>query len=132
MIIDKQLEMSSAQVVTAAAASTNVIDLGSAGDAVEHELYVVVQVDTTTDSAGDAAVCTFKLETSVDEAFTSPIVLAATAAIPQASLTAGAIPVKMRLPIGCKRYFRVYYGVATADFTAGKFNAFLTANVKVA
>lgn len=131
MIIDKALEMSAKQAVTAAAASTNVIDLGAAGDAIGNEPFVVVQVDTTTDSAGDAAVCTFKIETSVDEAFSSPIVLAATAAIPQASLVAGAIPVKMRLPLGAKRYLRVYYGVATADFTAGKFNAFITQDVKL-
>jgi hypothetical protein len=131
MIKDAKLVYSDAQAVTASAASASVLDHQAAGDALGMELYLVVLVDTTADSAGDAATVQVALQTSSDEAFTSPVTLIETAAIAQASVTAGAYLVKAKLPIGLLRYSRVYFTIGTENLTAGKFDAFLTPNVEV-
>jgi hypothetical protein len=131
MIKDSQLEMSAAQAVTASAASTNVLDFGAAGEVIGHEPYLVVQVREAADSSGDAATVAISLQTSVDEAFSSPITLFSTAAIAQASLTLNSEPVKVRLPFGMKQYCRVYYTVGTENLTKGKFDAFLTPDCNV-
>jgi hypothetical protein len=53
MYIDKNLTVSSAQAVTATAASTDYIDLGSARQiGLSKQLYVLFTVNTTTASAG--------------------------------------------------------------------------------
>jgi len=128
MIIDKYNEFSDAQAVTASAASTNVVDLLAAGDAENRLMRAQVQVDTAATASGSATVA-FVLQTSVDEAFTSPITLASSAAIGKATLVAGYQVFGkggIRLPSGCKRYVRMYYTVASGPLTAGAFSAFLT------
>lgn len=125
MIKDKNLELSLSQVVTASAASTNVIPLLAEGSAIGDELYAVVQVREAAVAAG-AATVEFKIETSVDEAFTSPITLFSSGAIGKAALTINSEPVKVRMPHGAKKFVRGYYTVATGPLTAGKFDMFFT------
>lgn len=127
MIIDYENQFSDAQAVTASAASTNSIDLKTGGDALARELELVVRVDTTADSAGDAATITIALQTDDNSSFSSAKTLFTTAAIAQASAVAGAELVKVKVPLGCERYLRVYYTIGTEDLTAGKFDAFLVA-----
>lgn len=130
MIMDYESILSSAQAVTASAASTSYIDLGAAGSAVSDEPYVVVRVDTAPGSAGSGASCAFSIQTDDNTSFSSPTTLHSTAAIAQADLTAGTMPVKVRLPRGLQRYLRVYYTLSGENFTSGKFDAFITPGVE--
>lgn len=129
MIIDKELELSSAQTVTVSAASTNVIDQGAAGNAYGNELFFVARVGTAFDAAGSATM-NVVLQTATDEAFTSPIVLFDSGAIGKVSLTANTEIVKARLPLGAKRYIRGYYTVGTGPMTAGTIDLFFAPDVK--
>ena len=128
MIIDRFNEYSDAQAVTASAASTNVVDLKAAGKIEGKPYYLHVKVNTSVTASGDATV-TFALQTDSGEAFGSATTLWTSAAIGKAALIAGTEVV--RLPINgmpLKRYTRVYYTVATGPLTAGKFDAFLSAD----
>lgn len=129
MILDKQLELSSAQAVTAAAASTNYIDLGVARDiGITDDLYLVIVCNTTTVSAGSTT-CTFKLQSDDNTSFSSAIDRAVSAAIAKATLVAG-YQLIIKIPPGTnERYLRLYYDVAVADFSAGAFSAYVTNNI---
>jgi hypothetical protein len=125
-IVDNNLYMSDAQAVTASAASTNVLDLATAtrnignGQAIE----LVVQVATTVAASGGASNVTFSLDDSADNS--SFAVVVASMAIPKATLVAGYEALRIRLPLGLRRYIRVYYTVDTNNLTAGAFNAYLS------
>lgn len=129
MILDKQLVFSAAQALTTqgAVASTDIVDLTEAGDALD-SLWLEVGVHTAAASDGNATL-TVALQTSVDVAFTSPITLLTTAALAKTVLTKGAKLIQSRIPMGCKRYLRVLLTVGTADLTAGKFNAYLVSGI---
>lgn len=122
MLTDNTLFLSDKQDVTASAASTNVIDQMAAGDAY-NALWLVVKVKETfaTLTSLDIAV-----ETDSAAGFGTKKVLASVPAIKAAELTEGAEVVKMRLPVGCERYIRLYYKVNGSNATAGKVSAFLT------
>lgn len=127
MLIDKQNMYSQDQAVTASAASTNIIDHGVDWARVGsgEPLYLSIICTTTTVSAG-ATTVDFIFETSNDnstwvEHFRPAV------AVPKASLVAGyrvfggAVPA---IPKG-RQYTRLTYTVNTADFSAGKFSAWL-------
>lgn len=122
MIIDKQNTLSDSQAVTAAARSTNVIDLGAARDLGMSPKQLCITCTETAASAG-ATTVQFQLQCDSDEAFGSAKTVIETAAIPKATLVAG-YQIFLPLPIGLdERYMSLYYNVATADLTAGKFSA---------
>jgi hypothetical protein len=131
MIRDKELILSADQAVTVSAASTNIIDQTKAGDALAGaELYLEILVKEAVAAVG-AATVTFSIETDDNASFSSPTTMLATAAIAKATLVAGYVALKVKLPIGTEQYLRVYYTVATGPLTAGKFDAFLVADVEV-
>lgn len=122
-MLDKTLEFSRAQAVTASAASTNVLDLG--GGNLHHGLYLVVKTGTA------FATCTSvtpSIQTSDDSTFSSPETVATLPTFAVASLTASKVLAKVCLPIGLKKYVRMYYTVAGSNATAGTLDAFLTDN----
>jgi hypothetical protein len=132
MLIDKELQFSDAQAITGDAASTDYIDQGAAGDALQGaELYLVVRVHTTLDSAGEAATLTVKLQSDDNSSFSSAKDHFISEAFAESALVAGTELVKMKLPVGMQRYIRVYYDRGTEDFTSGKVDAFLTPAVDV-
>jgi hypothetical protein len=119
-ILDNELTFSNAQAVTATAVSTNVVDLGVDRDiGVGEPVYFAVQVGT-----GFAGLTSLNvaLQTSDDNSTWTD--LATSGAIPVASLTAGAQPVRMVVPSSTKRYLRVNYTVAGTG-TAGTVTASL-------
>ncbi len=128
MILDDYLKMSEAQAVTSSAASTSYIDTLAAGDSYEGA-WLYILVDTTTDSAGDAAVITFSLQTDDNSSFSSATTLVSSGEIVQATAVAGYV-YKVRIPAGAERYLRVYYSIATADLSAGKFDAYIVKDVQ--
>ena len=131
MILDAKLQFSKAQAVTVTAPSTDVLDLGAAGDALkEGNMYLVVKTIAAATADG-AATTNISLQTSVDDAFTAPIILFDSGSLALAALTANTEVVKLTLPIGVKRFLRVVYTIGTGPLTAGTFDAFLTPNVNV-
>lgn len=133
MLRDAQLLLSDAQAVTTATAtaSTNSIDTlnpAPADAGIGEEMWVVGVVNTTVTSGGAANVG-FKIQTDDNSAFGSPTDLLTVAAIAKATLVAGYVFLKARLPAGCERYIRALITPDTNDLTAGKFDIFLTRNV---
>lgn len=133
MIFDAQSKFSKAQAVTASAASTNVIDLGAAGTpygsstALSRDQGIGEKVPLRIQVVAPFATLTslkVAVQTSVDEAFTSPITVLETEAIVAASLVAGyqfnidSFPLKTSA-----RYVRLYYTVAGSNATAGAITA---------
>lgn len=120
MFIDKNLQVSNEQAVTASAASTDVIDFGQASpDVGISDLYAVITTDEAATASG-AATVTFSLQDSADNSTFADV--AVTAAIGKATLVAGYQHV-IPLPTKLRRYCRLYYTVATGPLTAGKFSA---------
>lgn len=133
MYIDQELLFSDAQAETTVAAhdSDNVIDLGAAGRdiGVGEGLWLFASIKAAVLSAG-AATVQFQLVTSDAADFSGSTVLYDSGAIGKASLTAGAIPVKVRIPLGFKRYVKMVYTIGTAALTAGSWTAGLVKDVE--
>lgn len=140
MYVDKQLEFSDSQAVTATAISTNVADLNPAfklNTSVDigtgEDVYLVVQCDTTATAAG-AATVVVTLESSAAAGLTSSNIHWTSAAWALSDLTGGKTLAMIKLPTGINtpylRYIGVRYTVGTGPLTAGAFSAFITKDVE--
>lgn len=123
MYIDKENTLSEDQAVTAAAASTDYIDLGAARDiGVSEGLQLCITCKETVTSAG-ASTLQFQMQCDDNTGFSSPKTVIQSDAIPKASLVAG-YQIFLPIPVGLnERYMRLYYNVATGPLTAGIFSA---------
>lgn len=123
MIIDAQNTFSREQAVTAAAPSADVIDLGSARSIAiggAQPLDILISCTETTVSAGATTVA-FRLQESADNSTFTDLV--STPAIGKATLVAG-FQTSIRIPPSqSRRYLRLFYDVAVANLTAGRFSA---------
>lgn len=128
MFIDKLLQVSSEQAVTASAASTDVIDFGQANPDVgmDDRSQMVITVDEAATAAGAATVA-ISVQDSADNSTFADV--AVTVAIPKATLVAGYQHV-IPMPTKLRRYCRVYYTVATGPLTAGKFSAQIVTGIQ--
>lgn len=128
MIIDKLLQVSDAQAVTASAASTDVIDFGQTNpnSGLNDNVTLAITVDEAATASGSATVV-FSIQYSADNSTFTDVY--ATAAIGKEALVAG-YQVLMPIPYKLRRYFRVYYTVATGPLTAGKFSAQIVTGVQ--
>ena len=119
MHIDKFLEVSDAQAVTATAPSTDVIDTKQIRSNLGlSDLELVVTLAETATAAGAATVAV-TLQDSADNAVWRDI---ASKTLAIADMKVGASHV-LGIPHQTQRYLRVNYAVATGPLTAGKFNA---------
>jgi hypothetical protein len=137
MILDKFLEFSDAQAVTATAISTNVVDLyplgGKGGTNTTRDLgtgedvHLVVRTVTAATDVGSDATLTVTLESSAAEGLTSPTVHFSTGALAFADFApAGTRVASVKIPAGeYRRYVGVRFTVANGPLTAGTFDAFL-------
>ena len=126
MLLDKTNTFSDAQALRSTGASTNTLDLTAAGNAVQGALFVVGHVDTAFAGATQVKAA---LQTATDSSFNSPVELAsftlnATALADTKKPLFAAV-----VPVGLKRYLRVYYTV-TGTVTAGNISCFLTDGVE--
>lgn len=125
MYIDKLLQVSDKQTLTATAASTDVIDAGAVRKGPPRDLgggtqlYAVFVMDSDTAATG-AATVTFAIQDSADNATFADVVVSG--AIGKAALKAGA-HVVLPLPPGMRRYVRANYTVTTGPLTAGTVSA---------
>lgn len=126
MILDKQLEFSNAQAVTAAAASTNYVDLGAARNmGVGEDLYVVVVCTVAmTDGSSDSTLAV-ALETDTTTTFTPDATR--TLFTFSALSAAGTMKVAKLGPDDLNmRYAQLKYTPANGDLSTGSFSAYLT------
>jgi len=123
MLMDRQNLFSSAQAVTASAASTDIIDLGSSRDVGAGESLEVIVVVDTTFTAGGSATLDVALQTDTSSGFGSAVTLLSTGATAVATLAAGVALARFKVPRGTLRYLRLYYTVATGPMTAGTITA---------
>ncbi|EOV9596795.1 Bbp16 family capsid cement protein [Cronobacter dublinensis] len=136
MYVDKQLEFSDGQAVTATAISTNVVDLNPAFNyntgvdiGTGEDVYLVLQVDAAATAAG-AATVQITLESSAAAGLTSSTVHFTSPTYQLADLTANKTLTAVKLPSGTYlRYLGVRYTVGTGPLTAGSFSAFITKDV---
>lgn len=128
MYIDKFLQVSDSQAVTASAASTDVIDFGQANPntGMDDRTKMVITVDEAAAAAG-AATVVFSVQDSADNSTFADVV--ASGAIGKADLGAGK-QIVLAMPTKLRRYCRVYYTVATGPLTAGKFSAQVVAGIQ--
>lgn len=133
MITDQLLKVSSTQVVTATAVSTDTIDLTQARDIGEgQELFMHFNCEEAAASAG-ATTVEFQVIVSAAAGLTSPTVVGSSGAIPKASLVVGTrIAVRINPQIGGLglRYLGANYIVNTANLTTGKFSAQVVMDVQ--
>lgn len=134
MFFDNTLMFADAQTVTADAAGTvggsaSVLQLG--GDDYSR-MWVAILVDTafTTSGSPSAATIVAKLQTSNDSTFSDGVEVLAEKTINIATAAKGDI-VAFRLPLGFKKYARIYFDVTltggtTPAITAGKLTAGIT------
>jgi hypothetical protein len=125
MILDKLNTFSDAQAVTSSVASTDYINQLAAGGAIQRPAYLEVRVDTLATST-DSATVAFSLQSADDSAFSTNLTTHfSSGAIAKADLTAGKVVAQTPLPQNLRQYVRVYYTVAVADLTGGKFDAYI-------
>jgi hypothetical protein len=135
MIKDAILEFSDGQALTSQGAvdSTNVIDLNAGVDGLgsakqsnpgeSGKIWLFVRVTTLFTSAGAATLAT-KLQDSADNVTFADTELE-TGAIALATLVAGYSIFRVAIPAELRRYLKLVYTVAGADFTAGAVDAWL-------
>lgn len=123
MWIDKRLEFSDAQAVTADAASTNVVDLSQDRDiGIGTTLWVAICVDVATDGTTGDETYEVELQTDDNSGFSSATEIGVVA-IPRGT-AAGAI-FTIGFPFQNERYLRLNYDVGGTTPT-GTFSAWLT------
>lgn len=120
MILDNNLVFSDAQAITATAASTNVLDLSLVRDiGPGYELPLLIQVG---EAFNNLTSLTIAVQTDTASDFSSAVTLASQT-IALAGLTVGARSAIQCMPVGTKRYVRVYYTVTGTAPTTGKVTA---------
>lgn len=131
MLLDLENSFSNEQAITTSAASTNVLKAGGALKEIAFGNPIPLRIQVTEDFTGCTSV-EFKVQTAVDEAFTSPVDLATSGAVALANLKAGYVAPILYMPKGNKGYLRIYYSVVgtatrgkvTAGITAGQDNSY--------
>lgn len=130
MLVDAQLLFSDAQAVTAAAGSTNTLDLGAVRDlGAGKPLYVVVTTDVAMTIGGITLTVALEGDSTTtitpdatQDLFTIPASTAAGATF-IASLDPGAAPLQYQ-------YLRLKYTPNGGSLTTGTFTAFVTSDVQ--
>lgn len=141
MILDDRLELADALALNTGAAGTynlgdvidtksTTIDPNTTKDLEGAELYLVVRIGTAATSGGSATLqVRLVSDDTATPSTTTATVHATSAAIPVASLTAGATVMVTRLPSGSyERYVGIQQITGTAAFTGGTLDAFLVSN----
>ena len=130
MFLDAQLLFSDAQAITAAAASTNIVDLGSARDiGLGENLYVGVTVDVAFTDAGSDSTLTVALQGDSTDTFT-PDSTVTLFTIPALAAIGDSFFARISPAVANLRYIRLYYTPVTGDLTTGSVTAFITKDIQ--
>lgn len=130
MLVDKKLTYSDAQAITAAAASTDVIDFSEARNlGVGEPLYIVVLVDTAFTDSGSDSTLSVALEMDSTESFT-PDYTRTLFTFPALS-AAGTVKIARISPDDMDlRYSRLLYTPNNGNLTTGAVTAFITHDIQ--
>jgi hypothetical protein len=128
MFLDGQQEYSDAQAVTASAASTNLIDHGTANVDIGtgHNVYLVVTCVTAMTDAASNSTVTVTLQTDTAAAFASATTALTLTAFAAESAAGTRRVAKLDPGAVVERFTRCYYTVAGGNLTTGSFDAQLT------
>ena len=133
MILDKELVFSDSQAVTAAAASTNVLDLSAVRNVgVGENLYLVVACTVAmTDGSSDSTLAV-TIETDDNESFTTAVARQTVGTFAALSAIGTRYIVRLQPEVLNERYMRVYYTPASGNLTTGSFDAFICHGIQAA
>ena len=143
MYVDKMIEFSDSQAVTATAISSNVYDLFTTdiGSSLEfspntrldvgagEDLYLWISTAVLATDAGSDATLAVTLETADDVTLTTNVqVVATTGTLAFASFApAGSVLARIKLPLfAYRRFIGLRFTVGAGPLTAGQFDAFIT------
>lgn len=133
MYLDKEIVFDDAAALTVTRNSTNVKDLGRAGQDIGNgeNLWLRISV-TTAFTAGGAATLQIALVTDDNAALTSPTILQdQVAVIPVAALVVGySLNIRIQPTDVMERYLGLVYTVATGPMTAGNLTAGIVKDVQ--
>jgi hypothetical protein len=129
MIIDKALLFSDAQAITAAAASTDYADLGSARDlGLGENLYVAVTVDVAFTDAGSDSTLAVALESDDNTGFATPV-STTLFTIPALAAIGAKFYARISPEAANQRYIRLYYTPANGNLTTGSVTAAIVTDI---
>jgi len=130
MFRDREAQFSGAQAVTAAAASTDYLNLGAIRNlGVGTPIYLVVTCDVAmTDSGSDSTLAVI-LETDDNASFSSATLAQTVGTFPATSAIGTRLVVALQIDKINEKFLRVYYTPANGNLSAGSFTAFLTPNI---
>lgn len=128
MLIDRQLRFGSAQAITAATASTDLIDLATANRdlGVGTPLWFVAVVTTAFTDGGSNSTLTVALETDTADSFGSAVTAQTCGTFAALAAVGDRICVPVQPFAADERFIRVYYTPNNGDLSAGAVTAFLT------
>jgi hypothetical protein len=131
MFLDAHNLYSDEQAVTAAAASTNLIDHGQARKmGTGKPLYIVLVVDVAMTDAGSDSTVAVTLETDDNESFTSATSVQTLFTIPATSAIGTRLVASVDPGILNEQYSRLYYTPANGNLTTGSFTAAIVTNIE--
>lgn len=132
MYVDAHALFSDAQAVTAAAASTNLIDLGAAQSriGVGEELFIVVQVDVAMTDAGSDSTLAVTLEQDDAAAFGSATSIQTIGTFAEVSAVGTRLVARIAPDVVTERYIRLYYTPANGNLTTGSFTAYVAKDIQ--
>lgn len=142
MFRDQELTFSDAQVLTATAVSTNIVDLGplsggvgtnaSRDIGIGEVMWLHISSPVVLDSAAEGATLVITLESDdVSTLSTSPTVHWTSGTLTEATVSANGWEIKVRLPPGAyQQYLGLRYTVAVENFTTGSISAGLVRDVR--
>ena len=121
MPLDAQNKFSDEQAITATAASTNVVRMDLIKDGAKGEPVKIY--GRVTEVFNTLTSLTVAVQTSLDAAFSSPVVLAQFSRVLADIDAVGDLLIDMAIPVGALDYVRLYYTVVGTDPTTGKITA---------
>lgn len=130
MLFDAMNKFSDAQAVTAAAASTEYMDLGIARQIGDGEnLYVMIVCDVAmTDGSSDSTLAV-TLETDDNSSFSSATTVQTIGTFAALSAIGAKLIARLQPSTAYERYIRLYYTPANGNLSTGSFTAFLVKDV---
>lgn len=130
MYQDAHALFSSAQDITSAAASTNLMDLGTGRRiGTGQDLYIVVQVETAFTDASSNSTLAVIVQQDTAAAFSSPTTIQTIGTFAALSAAGTELKVKLQPETQTERFIRLYYTPANGNFTTCGINAFMTTDI---
>lgn len=131
MILDAQLKFSDAQAVTAAAASTNLVDLSAVREIGNgRPLHIRLNVDTALTDSGSDSTVSVALQTDDNESFSSATSAATMFTVAAAAAAGTEYFYKIPDSLPFERYIRLYYTPNNGNLTTGAFTAHILLDVQ--